>query len=41
MVSVRIAEIGFWVAAALIVYVYLGYPLLLALLNLFKRSVKA
>jgi len=41
MASVRIAEIGFWVAAALIAYVYLGYPLLLALLNLFKRSVKA
>jgi len=41
MVSVRIAEIGFWMAAAVIVYVYLGYPLLLALLNLFKRSVKA
>jgi cellulose synthase/poly-beta-1,6-N-acetylglucosamine synthase-like glycosyltransferase len=35
------AEVCFWLAAALIVYVYLGYPLLLAFLGLFKRTVKA
>jgi len=42
MIGLRtIAEVCFWVAAALIVYVYLGYPLLLALLSLFKRPVRA
>jgi cellulose synthase/poly-beta-1,6-N-acetylglucosamine synthase-like glycosyltransferase len=37
----RMAEISFWIAAALIVYVYVGYPLLLAVLALFKRPAKA
>ena len=41
MTPTHMAEIIFWVAAALIVYVYAGYPLLLAVLALFKRPAKA
>jgi cellulose synthase/poly-beta-1,6-N-acetylglucosamine synthase-like glycosyltransferase len=36
--TVGVARVVFWLAALLLVYVYAGYPLLLALIGLFVRS---
>ncbi|HEY3767862.1 MAG TPA: glycosyltransferase family 2 protein [Candidatus Angelobacter sp.] len=36
--TVGVAKVVFWLAALLLVYVYAGYPLLLALIGLFVRS---